>query len=1195
MADNEIVSAKLTADTDEACGNIDHLADCLEDAGEKGEKTGDRLANFGKKMDSLGGKLTSIGGALSIGVTAPIVGVAGAAINMGLNAVEAENLFTESFGSMAERARAWSEETSDALGLNEFELRRNSATIFAMTNAMGLSKDASFEMATGITKLSNDMASFFNLDPQVAFDKLRAGISGEAEPLKQLGILVTENMIKQTDYAKAILATGRQLTEQEKVQARYQAILQQTSVAQGDLARTLDSPANKLRVMQSRIEETTTKLGVALLPALEAILPIFDKAVSVIEDVVDAFSKADPAIQTTIIVLGALAAAAGPVLVVLGQVVGAVGTLTGAIAAGGGLMAVLGSIGAFISGTLLPLLAALAVGIALGGAVGVAVSEFLEWLGVIESTDEKVRRLLETMEPSSQQVRAMADASKLAGREITDWGEATKIMNDHIMALRNGTEEGAAGAAKLAEGTDAAGKAAEEAGKAEEMTAEQTKRAAAAAKEAEQARKREEEATRRLADSLGTAGLVSSANAMNKALEELNRRGENLSQQGLDQVLRKIKELKAEGIDLTGGMAALDQKFREMGERSRQVISEMSFEVPAISAKDLDASLDDVSDSFDDIAKDGIPGIKEGEPVIGGLAERSFDLHEAMGQVNDILSEARGLMNIFGIDSESALGKVIGAATKVFDTFNSIIGTVDKVTGAISKIGGFLGGGGGGGGIPGLGGGGGILGSLGGLFGLGGGGGAAAGAGAGGAAAGGLGGIFGSLGSAAGALFTNPFGIAVLGGIGAFFAGKKLLGKLFGGRSPDTVGEEAGRDLGLSISDGLAKTIHESGKNIQLFLPDIFAEGNLAVDRLAEEIGDIFSVFQQGKISEPEAMQALTESTRTLLENFNELGDTGEAQLERVLRASKSMNMEFEGSSEAAAALAERLVTSAQEGGDAWLNATNEIGTTGRESLEFLKNEFGSALPESVLAAINQILGLNDAINETQGATAGVKEEMANLPDVAVESVEGVKGAFMEGSTGIVEGLKPISETMANEIRNAGEETSSAIDSSFNQTNEAIKSGLGQVADTFLSQVAPGALRAADATDRIAEAARRAAAAAKDISFPDVPGGGGADVSAASGFSGVLGRDTMFQAHAGEFVNIVPAAQTRNMGFVSAAGGFGPGPMSINMGDTHIQVTGRKDGRGKQLVELPLDEFIELIDSNKRDAREKLKAALGIK
>ena len=118
-----------------------------------------------------------------------LVKVGQAALSMANEAVESENLFSESMRGMAGAAREWSDQLGDSLGLNAYVLRKNVGTFNVMFKSMGVGEQKAFEMSTALTELAEDMASFYNLPSEEAFTKLRAGITGETEPLKRLGIL----------------------------------------------------------------------------------------------------------------------------------------------------------------------------------------------------------------------------------------------------------------------------------------------------------------------------------------------------------------------------------------------------------------------------------------------------------------------------------------------------------------------------------------------------------------------------------------------------------------------------------------------------------------------------------------------------------------------------------------------------------------------------------------------------------------------------------------------------------------------------------------------------------------------------------------------------------------------------------------------------------------------------------------------
>ena len=144
--------------------------------------------------------------------------------------------------------------------------------------------------------------------------------------------------------------------------------------------------------------------------------------------------------------------------------------------------------------------------------------------------------------------------------------------------------------------------------------------------------------------------------------------------------------------------------------------------------------------------------------------------------------------------------------------------------------------------------------------------------------------IFGGLGTAAGLL--GPLiglGKSLVEGIAGLF-----------GRDAQDVARDVGRDIGAQISEGLAEQILKSGQNIQFFLREIFAEGGLGIDRLAEEVGDLFSLFERGEISEPELIRELKESIPILIAQFQELGPAGEEQIQRIIAAAERFGIELD-------------------------------------------------------------------------------------------------------------------------------------------------------------------------------------------------------------------------------------------------------------------------------------------------------------
>ncbi|KKM21566.1 hypothetical protein LCGC14_1634090, partial [marine sediment metagenome] len=226
------------------------------------------IGGFSAKSSLLMGVFQGAGIAAFQAVSRAAMAAVGAVTNfvkestlLAVAAVESESLFEVSFGKMADAAREWSEETSAALGLNAFEIRRQSGILFTMVSSMGVATDAAFEMSTGLTVLAADMSSFFDIPMEEAFNKLSAGISGEIEPLKRLGIVIPMAEKKSKALSMGILKQGEVFSEAAKVQAFYQLLMEKTITAQGDLARTIDSPANAMRILSSQFEQFQVHIG----------------------------------------------------------------------------------------------------------------------------------------------------------------------------------------------------------------------------------------------------------------------------------------------------------------------------------------------------------------------------------------------------------------------------------------------------------------------------------------------------------------------------------------------------------------------------------------------------------------------------------------------------------------------------------------------------------------------------------------------------------------------------------------------------------------------------------------------------------------------------------------------------------------------------------------------------------------------
>lgn len=336
---------------------------------EQGLKKAERdLNRFGNRLSNLGQRLTT-------GLSIPLALVSGAAIKLGMDAVESEGLFSVSMGKMADSAREWSEELRRNLGLNAYELRKNVGILYTMFNSMKMGERASYDMAKGLTQLAHDMASFYNINPEEAFQKLQAGITGQVEPLKRLGIVVNETAIKQWALTNGMIKQGETMTEQQKILARYNVIMEATSKAHGDLERTMDSPTNKLRALKEEIQNTATDLGVALLPAVSKLLQSLKPMVELVSKLVEEFLKLPEPIRNIIAGFAGLLIMLGPIIMLVGKFLMTLASIPGAITTiGSGIPLLTGSLG-ILAKAFAPFL--------IGGAIIAGLVAIVGWLSKI--------------------------------------------------------------------------------------------------------------------------------------------------------------------------------------------------------------------------------------------------------------------------------------------------------------------------------------------------------------------------------------------------------------------------------------------------------------------------------------------------------------------------------------------------------------------------------------------------------------------------------------------------------------------------------------------------------------------------------------------------------------------------------------------------------------------------------------------
>lgn len=186
---------------------------------------------------------------------AAVTGFYAKAIKSAMDYSETQNMIEVSMGTMTEAANGWAKGIEKATGLDATKMMKNASTIKLMTQGMGLSEEAAFSLGKQVSELAMDFSSLKNASVEEAFQKLQSGLSGESEPLKAYGILIDETSTKQWALTHGLIAQGEEMSNAQKVAARWGAIAESTpaSKAMGDLMKTIAGGANQLRVFQDQI------------------------------------------------------------------------------------------------------------------------------------------------------------------------------------------------------------------------------------------------------------------------------------------------------------------------------------------------------------------------------------------------------------------------------------------------------------------------------------------------------------------------------------------------------------------------------------------------------------------------------------------------------------------------------------------------------------------------------------------------------------------------------------------------------------------------------------------------------------------------------------------------------------------------------------------------------------------------------
>lgn len=362
------------SDLQGASGNVSALVDRQNELERQLAETNGQLDRQKDRLERIGrieGRFSGIakaagkaGAAASLAITTPLVAFGRSAFTAAMDAEELRSAFNVTFGKNGAMMEAWAAKTGAAVGRTNVELMQAANTFGIFFNQADPSKSAA--MSQQFAMLAQDLSSFYNVDPGTALEKLRSGLTGESEPLRDFGVFMTEAAVKAQALKMGLKPVNGELTEQQKIMARAGLIMAQTSAAQGDLARTSGSTANQLRASQAAWDNMSLIIGQQLIPALTPLIQTFT-------GLIQSFSSLSPETRKWIVIAGGAAAVLGPLLVGVASVAGAVSTLAPIIAGAG----------VIFSAAALPVIA---IGAALAGAAYLIYSNWSSIAGFFSST-----------------------------------------------------------------------------------------------------------------------------------------------------------------------------------------------------------------------------------------------------------------------------------------------------------------------------------------------------------------------------------------------------------------------------------------------------------------------------------------------------------------------------------------------------------------------------------------------------------------------------------------------------------------------------------------------------------------------------------------------------------------------------------------------------------------------------------------
>lgn len=273
---------KIKPEVEMATKSTKDLGNEFEQVGKKGKQSFKEIDDGLNNLQSALGDLASTIG-LSFGLDS-LIDFGKEAIGLASDIQEVQNVVDTSFGEMSSRVEEFAETSIESFGMSELTAKQTAGRFMSMSTALGLAQEQAADMALTVTGLTGDMASFYNVSQDVASTALASIWTGETESLKQFGIVMTQTNLEAYALSQGISKTWNEMTQAEQVQLRYNYVMEQTALAQGDFIKTQDSWANQQRILSESTDALAASIGQGL---MESLTPLQGIIVDIVQSLLE--------------------------------------------------------------------------------------------------------------------------------------------------------------------------------------------------------------------------------------------------------------------------------------------------------------------------------------------------------------------------------------------------------------------------------------------------------------------------------------------------------------------------------------------------------------------------------------------------------------------------------------------------------------------------------------------------------------------------------------------------------------------------------------------------------------------------------------------------------------------------------------------------------------------------------------------